>query len=529
QEQVDEALRIQKRLHADGRRKKIGKIMVKLGFLTATQAKYILRLQRTPDPIHGYKLLERRGRGGMGVVYRAVQKSLKREVAVKILAPRFAAHARFLRRFFREAKLAGGLNHRNIVSAIDFGESNGLFYYAMEYVDGWSVAEMLREDGPLDTDEALDVTLQMAKALDHAAEQHVVHRDIKPENILVTPDGVAKLTDLGLSKQLTSDCSITTEGKTLGTPFYVSPELARGTRDVDMRSDIYSLGATLFHMLSGEPPFTGDNPASIMACHIADEPVPLRKRAPHVPRPVQKLVERMMEKDVDRRYQTADELIRDLVALRKGRNPFSVARGPAPDSSSGRFQALGARRAAAMIEDRERRSVKKVRPPSTVLPVVVIVALVVLLFTFLAVAISRNSGRSRGPTRRGGGAQDQHPSEVRNDPMTLALVAREQPKVERLLAEEKLKDAFERTTRLVEETRGTSAALRAEDLLRRVRHKVDEVAPSLKQSARAALRVGKAELALELLSDLPEIGGVAAIRAEAREKLGIRAPHRLHD
>jgi hypothetical protein len=285
EEELTEALKVQARLRSEGRRHRIGKIMVKLGQLSTNQAKYVLRLQRTDDPIDGYKLLERRGQGGMGVVYRAVQKSLRREVALKVLAPRWSSHGRFLKRFFREAKLAGSLNHPNVVSAIDVGESNGFHYYAMEYVDGWSVAEMLREDGRIDEEEALDIVLQVAKALDHASERHIVHRDIKPENILVTPSGLAKLADLGLSKQLTSDCSITTEGKTLGTPFYVSPELARGVTDVDVRSDIYSLGATLYHMLAGEPPFGGDNPAAVMARHIADDPIPIKPggRAPARP------------------------------------------------------------------------------------------------------------------------------------------------------------------------------------------------------------------------------------------------------
>ncbi|MHC4389804.1 MAG: serine/threonine-protein kinase, partial [Planctomycetota bacterium] len=364
-EQVTEALRIQERLLQDGRRRKIGKIMVKLGYLTTIQAKYILRLQRTEDPITGYKLLERRGQGGMGVVYRAVQKSLKREVALKILAPRFATQKRFLQRFLREAKLAGELNHTNLVSAIDFGESNGYYYIAMEYVDGWSVSEMLQEDGPFDEEEALKILIQVARGLEHASEKHIVHRDVKPENILVTPDGVAKLTDLGLSKQLTSDCSITVEGKTLGTPFYVSPELARGTKGVDVRSDLYSLGCTVYHMLAGEPPFTGDNAAAVMACHIAEDPRPLRKLAPDGSRPVQRLIQRLMEKDPDDRYQTPQELVSDIVAIQRGRNPFatrSIGEGGSgrltPVRGTGRHAAVTSRRFAVpkSLDDRDRRS-----------------------------------------------------------------------------------------------------------------------------------------------------------------------------
>jgi serine/threonine-protein kinase len=523
-EQVTEALRIQERLLQDGRRRKIGKIMVKLGYLTTIQAKYILRLQRTEDPITGYKLLERRGQGGMGVVYRAVQKSLKREVALKILAPRFATQKRFLQRFLREAKLAGELNHTNLVSAIDFGESNGYYYIAMEYVDGWSVSEMLQEDGPFDEEEALKILIQVARGLEHASEKHIVHRDVKPENILVTPDGVAKLTDLGLSKQLTSDCSITVEGKTLGTPFYVSPELARGTKGVDVRSDLYSLGCTVYHMLAGEPPFTGDNAAAVMACHIAEDPRPLRKLAPDGSRPVQRLIQRLMEKDPDDRYQTPQELVSDIVAIQRGRNPFatrSIGEGGSgrltPVRGTGRHAAVTSRRFAVpkSLEDRDRRSGGAA--PANNSAVIVLLVVFILGGLLLTVVVSQLR-RERDAIALAGESNPDAP----NPRLSEARLKATETDIDRLLESENYSEALQRARGLAEQTVGTSLNERARDLHEDVKGRVDAATRKLLAEAREALRKQKPGFAIELLNDVPEVGDpslrleIQQLRAEAR-------------
>jgi serine/threonine-protein kinase len=531
EEQLAEAIRISERLRAEGRPKKLGKIMVKLGFLTATQAKYLLRLQRTPDPIEGYKLLERRGQGGMGVVYRAVQKSLKREVAVKILAPKWAQHARFLQRFFREAKLAGELNHPNVVSAIDVGESGGLHYYAMEYVDGWSVAEILKEDGAFEEAEALDILVQVAKALQHAAEHHIVHRDVKPENILVTPDGVAKLADLGLSKQLTSDCTITTEGKTLGTPFYVSPELARGARDVDVRSDIYSLGATLYHMLVGEPPYMGDNPAAIMARHIADEAVPVKRRRRDVSVGVSKLVERMMAKDPAKRYQTAEALIADIVAVRRGKNPFAPAVREASESTSARAPAIRPRRQTTAPE---RPIYRRSLPRGAVAAAAAALALAVVA---LAVIVG-GSGGSQRRDRPGEARAEASPERVaaaaaaavaeREAAARVRLQAARQ-EVDARLEQGRYDDARAALEGLGKEVAGTSFEAAARELGERVRRETDHALEVIIRKARRELEGGRPDMALDLIrgapeTDTPDLAAERArLKAEAERAVNARA------
>jgi serine/threonine-protein kinase len=254
----------------------------------------------------------------MGAVYRALQVSLQRVVAIKILSPAVAENPRFAKRFEREALASAKLSHPNIVAALDVGEDHGLRYLAMEFVPGHNVAQMLAS-GPIQERRAVGIVIQVARALEHAHRNEIVHRDIKPANIIVTAAGVAKLGDLGLAKHLQGDPSQTDEGVPMGTPFYVSPEQARGDRRVDIRSDIYSLGATLFHMVTGRVPFPGSNPAVVMTRHLND---PLERPAdlsPDVSRCTSQLIERMMAKDRDQRYQTPTELIADLQAWLENR------------------------------------------------------------------------------------------------------------------------------------------------------------------------------------------------------------------
>jgi serine/threonine-protein kinase len=254
----------------------------------------------------------------MGAVYQAVQLSLDRVVAIKILTPALAQNPRYAKRFEREALASSKLNHPNIVSAIDVGEENGLRYLVMEFVPGNNVAQLLA-GGPIEEHKAVGVAIQVARALDHAHRSEIVHRDIKPANILVTADGVAKLGDLGLAKNMEADASQTEEGMAMGTPFYVSPEQARGERRIDIRSDIYSLGATLYHMVTGRVPFPGPNPAVVMTRHLNDPLEPPDDVNPRLSRGISQIIERMMAKERESRYQTPAELITDLQAWLEGR------------------------------------------------------------------------------------------------------------------------------------------------------------------------------------------------------------------
>jgi eukaryotic-like serine/threonine-protein kinase len=255
----------------------------------------------------------------MGAVFRARQLSLDRAVAVKVLTPRLAKNENFLHRFLREARAVAKLNHPNVVSGIDVGESKGYRYFVMEYVEGPTLQQRLDEGQPLDAMWVTKTVLQVARALDHAHRANLIHRDVKPANIIITArGGVAKLCDLGLAKEVGEVGSDTAEGRAMGTPFYISPEQARGQADIDVRSDLYSLGATYYHGVCGQPPFGGPTPAVIMAKHLTEALVPVRKLRPDAPKGCAPVIERMLRKKRDERYQTPAELIRDLAAVVDG-------------------------------------------------------------------------------------------------------------------------------------------------------------------------------------------------------------------
>jgi len=257
----------------------------------------------------------------MATVFRARQKALDRVVAVKVLPPSIAKDAEFLERFQREARASAKLNHPNLVLGIDVGqdEATGLWYFAMELVDGPSLKEALKEQRVIPEQRALAIAMQVAKALECIAAHGMVHRDVKPDNILLTKDGAAKLADLGLAKRVADDASLTQAGSALGTPHYMAPEQVRGLKDeIDIRTDIYALGATLFHIVTGQTPFHGATAAEIMSKHLT-APVPnARKTNPAVSEACSRLIERMMQKKREDRAQTPAELLKLLDKAAKG-------------------------------------------------------------------------------------------------------------------------------------------------------------------------------------------------------------------
>lgn len=329
-EKAKEALQALKAAEALGVSAPMAQVLVNKGFLTAEQVgqvKAALGLddasQKKISKIGNYEILSKLGQGGMGAVFKAKHASTGKIVALKVLPPRLAKDPAFVVRFQREAEAAGKLHHPNIVQGIEVGQSpEGYHYLVMEFVDGRSVQKILREKGFLPEAEALNLALQVAKALDHAAQSRIVHRDIKPDNILVTADGVAKLSDLGLAKDVV-DTSLTVTGAALGTPLYMSPEQARGERTVDTRSDIYSLGATLYHMVTGEPPFQGETAAVIITKHLESRvPSPKEKR-PELSDGICLIIEKMLAKNQADRYQTPAELIADIELVLAGKEPKS--------------------------------------------------------------------------------------------------------------------------------------------------------------------------------------------------------------
>ena len=264
-----------------------------------------------------FQLVRRIGQGGMGQVYLATQRSLKRQVAVKILRTDLAANSMALERFKREAESVAQITHANIVQVYTVGEADGLNYMALEYVEGRNLRDFISRKGPPDLSIAINIMRQVAAALQRASELGFVHRDIKPENILLTRKGTVKVADFGLSRCFVSEqpLNITQSGVTMGTPLYMSPEQVKG-HVVDPRSDIYSFGVTCYHMLAGEPPFHGETPFDVALQHVQNEATPLGEVRPDLPPDLCDVVHRMMNKRPEDRYQTAREIRRDLTRLK---------------------------------------------------------------------------------------------------------------------------------------------------------------------------------------------------------------------
>ncbi len=270
--------------------------------------------------IADFIILQELGRGGMGVVYLAHQISLDRPAALKILSDKYINNAEFVAGFIREARAAAKLNHPHIVQAYAVGEDEGIFYFAMENIDGETLKNILKRNKKLPVDEAVMIIQQIAEALNYAwKEEHLVHCDIKPDNIMMTKNNRAKLADLGLS-HVAGELDDDDSEEVMGTPQYISPEHLTGA-PMDIRSDIYSLGATFYHLVTGKFPFTGKNGPEIARKHIEEDLVPPREVDPEIPEGVSQVICKMMAKNVKDRYQDGEELVDDLRIARKGKMP----------------------------------------------------------------------------------------------------------------------------------------------------------------------------------------------------------------
>ncbi|TML13370.1 MAG: serine/threonine protein kinase, partial [Actinobacteria bacterium] len=229
--------------------------------------------QVSPTVFNGrYELQRRLARGGMADVFLARDRLLDRPVAIKVLFPDLAADPAFVQRFRREAQAAANLNHPNIVSIFDWGQQDDTYFIVMEFIDGRSLADLIRTEGALDADRAAEIASDVAAALGIAHRSGVIHRDVKPGNVLITSDGQVKVADFGIATVLSdTNTDLTRAGTVMGTATYFSPEQAQG-RSVDARSDLYSLGAVLYEMIVGRPPFKGDTPLAVAIKHVQDQP-----------------------------------------------------------------------------------------------------------------------------------------------------------------------------------------------------------------------------------------------------------------
>ena len=306
-------------------------LMVELGYITASQAERlktgIKESKVAAHKIPGYKVVGKLGAGAMAVVYKARQLSLNRMVAIKILPKRFSENPEYVERFYKEGQAAGRLNHPNIVQAIDVGEAGGYHYFVMEYVEGKTIADDLTAGKVFEEAEALDIIIQVANALAHAHACSIIHRDVKPKNIMISTNGTVKLADMGLARETTDiEAAQSEAGKAYGTPYYIAPEQIRGKIDIDGRADIYGLGATLYHMLTGRVPFMADDSADVMRKHLREKLIPPDHINTLLSAGVSEVIEIMMAKRKENRYNDIEELLTDLEALRQGQPPLQAHR-----------------------------------------------------------------------------------------------------------------------------------------------------------------------------------------------------------
>ena len=262
------------------------------------------------------------GRGGMGAVYYGSDTSLERQVAIKVLAPEIAHDPEVVARFEREARAQARLRHPNVAQIYFIGEDRGVHFFVMEYLEGPGLDSLLAGPEPLPWAKALEYTIAAARGLRAAFAQGFVHRDVKPSNLMLDREAGIKILDFGLVKSMHGDSQLTRDGAIIGSPLYMSPEQGRGGA-VDLRSDIYSLGCALYHMLCGRPPFTGPSPVGVISMHVTDKAPPVRVLNPNVPEVLARIVERMMAKEPADRFANYDDLLAALESARAERRELS--------------------------------------------------------------------------------------------------------------------------------------------------------------------------------------------------------------
>ncbi|MEA5007877.1 Stk1 family PASTA domain-containing Ser/Thr kinase [Clostridium tyrobutyricum] len=269
-----------------------------------------------------YEVLEKIGEGGMAIVYKGKDKLLNRNVAVKILKEEFSSDTEFVKKFKREATAAASLSNNHIVNIYDVGSDNDINYIIMEYVSGKTLKQVIKENGKLAPNKAVELSIQIVKALECAHKNNIIHRDIKPHNILVTDDGTAKVTDFGIAKASNS-VTITNSNRIMGSAHYFSPEQAKGSF-VDFRTDIYSLGIVMYEMVTGRVPYDADSPVSVALKHIQEPVVPPKELDENIPDSLNKLILKAVEKEPIRRYQTMTAMLLDLNKIQNNQNPNIV-------------------------------------------------------------------------------------------------------------------------------------------------------------------------------------------------------------
>ncbi|MCC7293467.1 MAG: serine/threonine protein kinase [Phycisphaerales bacterium] len=318
-------------LREKGKHVGLADYLVNSGYITNTQVQRLNMameedsMYRPAQQIPGYQVLGKLGQGAMATVFKAKQLSLDRIVAIKVLPKRLSENREFVDRFYKEGKAAAKLNHAHIVGAYDVGEAMGYHYFVMEYIDGKTVYDLLKDGKPLPEKEVLTTIIQVAKALQHAHHRGLIHRDVKPKNIMLTSANQVKLADMGLAREVDDAKAATAEaGRAYGTPYYISPEQIRGEINIDARADIYSLGATFYHMVTGRVPFEGASPSAVMHKHLKEPITPPDHINTRLTSAIGEIIEVMMAKNADDRYQSVAELLDDLEAALRGEAPMQA-------------------------------------------------------------------------------------------------------------------------------------------------------------------------------------------------------------
>ena len=338
----------------------LAQLLVQNDYITKRQMERLREqalAERSGQKIPGFKIISKLGAGAMATVYKAKQISLDRMVAIKVLPRKFTSNKQFIERFYAEGRAAAQLNHPNIVAAYDVNKAGDYHYFVMEFVDGTTVYDQIVAKKRIPEDEALDIAIQVAEALQHAHEKGLIHRDVKPKNIMITRANVVKLADMGLARAMSDKEAAEAEaGKAFGTPYYISPEQIRGERSIGPPADIYSLGATLYHMVTGQVPFDGKNPSSVMHKHLKAELVPPDHVYPKLSAGLSEVIEMMMAKDPEARYRSCKDLIGDMRAVLRKESPPIAHKGIVGDDLSALAKAEASAQVSAVPAD-------KVLPP----------------------------------------------------------------------------------------------------------------------------------------------------------------------
>ncbi len=364
----------------------LAQVLLSESFVTRKQLDRLrtqVEAERSSQRIPGYEVLGKLGAGAMAAVFKARQLSLDRLVAIKVLPRKFSNNKQFIERFYAEGRAAAQLNHPNIVQAFDVGQAGEFHYFVMEYVDGKTVHDNIVEAKRFSEDEALDIIINVADALAHAHDKGLIHRDVKPKNIMITPSGVAKLADLGLARAIDDkDAALAEAGKAYGTPYYISPEQIRGEVNIGPQADIYSLGATLYHMVTGNVPFNGKNPTEVMQKHLKSPLIPPDHVNPKLTAGISEVIEMMMAKSRRQRYKHCRDLLIDLRAVKKG-DPPPIAHKEATAVDLAEAVKAAEEQEVALAEDKTRQ------PSPFDFPLVqgMIVALVVLTVLCVVFAV----------------------------------------------------------------------------------------------------------------------------------------------